>query len=517
MQAVFTVLGGIGVFLIGMKLMSEALRDAAGPAFSAFLARFTTTPFRGTLTGTAVTVLVQSSTATTVMTVGLVGAGVLGFPKALGVLYGANIGTTATGWIVSFLGFKLQLGVIAMPVLMVAALGVLLAKGKWGRFARILAGMCLLFIGLDMMQAGAVLAEGLITPETLPDDTLAGRFLLVVMGFVIVQVLQSSSAGLAMTLVFLGAGAITFAQAAALVIGLNLGTTVTALLAALGGGRAARQTGYANMLFNLGSAIMAFPILDLVAPVLHATALGSDDPTALVLFHTGFNLVGALVFLPLTGRFAAMLDRLVPERGDPLVAPLEPALLSDAEAAMRAARQVADDATALIFSAAADALSDPPDLRALSAAPQRVEGACDQIEAYLGRIHMPDGHEALSDRYTSLLHQLDHLQRFTHRLSRRTALGIIPDDPALGRAARALAAALAPERNGGHLERLSDLIENRARLYRDETLSRRPEGKATVQNLFDRTDAMRWLARLAEHAERIRHYQNRGVTGGTAG
>jgi phosphate:Na+ symporter len=345
MQAIFTVMGGIGVFLIGMKLMSEALRDSAGPKFSAFLARFTTTPLRGTLTGTVVTALIQSSTATTVMTVGLVGAGVIGFPKALGILYGANIGTTATGWIVSFLGFKLKLGVIAMPVLAFAALGAILGKGKWGRFSRITAGMCLLFIGLDMMQAGAVLADGLLTPETLPPDTWTGRLSLMLLGVVLVQILQSSSAGMAMTLVFLSAGAITFAQAAALVIGLNLGTTVTALLAALGGGRAARQTAYANVLFNLGCAVLAFPLLDLVAPVLHSTPLGQDDPTALVLFHTGFNLAGALIFLPVTARFAALLDRLVTERGDPLVAPLEPSLLSNAEAALNAARRVADDAT----------------------------------------------------------------------------------------------------------------------------------------------------------------------------
>lgn len=507
MLAIFTVLGGIGVFLIGMKFMSEALRDAAGPAFRSFLERLTTTPLRGTILGTAITLLVQSSSATTVMTVGLVGAGALSMPKALGVIYGANIGTTGTGWIVAFLGFKLQLGVIAQPILALAALGVVLGRGQWGRVARIVAGLCLLFIGLDMMQAGAGLAGAILTPDTLPANTWTGRLMLVLLGFAIVQLLQSSSAGLAMTLVFLGAGAITFVQAAALVIGLSLGTTVTAILAALGTGRAARQTGYANLLFNLGCAAVAFPLLDLVGPLLHSTPLGGDDPTALVLFHTGYKLLGALLFLPLTQRFAALLERLVLERGDPLVAPLEPSLRSDAAGAVKAASQVADAAAELIFRATRDALSDPPDLRALSAAPRRVEHAIAQITTFLRPVTLPDGVDALKDRLTALLHQLDHLQRFTHRLSRRTPLATIQTDPTLIRAARALAASLEPERDLVHLERLSQMMMRRAELYRHETLSKPADPGQGVQALFARTDAMRWLARLAEHAERIRVYQ----------
>jgi phosphate:Na+ symporter len=510
MQAIFSVLGGIGLFLIGMKLMTEALRDAAGPSLRAFVTRFTTTPLRGTLTGTAVTAVVQSSTATTVMTVGMVGAGVLTFPQALGMLYGANIGTTVTGWIVAFLGFKLKLGVIALPVLFVAALGSVLGRGKWGRFARALSGLCLLFIGLDMMQAGAGLAQDLITPDRLPDDDLAGRIALVMIGFVIVQIVQSSSAGMAMALVFLGAGAISFAQAAALVIGLNIGTTLTALLAAIGGGRAARQTAYANLLFNLGTAALAFPFLDLVSPVLHGTALGADDLTALVLFHTGFNLLGALVFLPVTARFAVLLDRLVPETGDALTAPLEPQLLSDAEAALRASKQVADMASDQLFEALASALAQPPDLRALASAPPRVAQAVDALEAYLGRITLPDGHPDHPARFAALLHQLDHLQRMTQRIERRSPLGVIATDPSLMRAAQALGAALTHD-DEAHLPRLRDLIETRSRTYRHEVLIGNGKIAASVQDLFDRTDAMRWLAHLAEHALRIRHY--RGQTG----
>ena len=131
-EQLFYVLGGIGMFLLGMKVMTEALREAAGTGLQAILTRFTTTPFTGVISGGLTTAAIQSSSATTVMTVGFVGAGLLTMPQALGVIYGANIGTTATGWLVSLLGFKLKLGTAVLPVIFVAALAAMLAHGWRG-------------------------------------------------------------------------------------------------------------------------------------------------------------------------------------------------------------------------------------------------------------------------------------------------------------------------------------------------------------------------------------------------
>ena len=127
----YFLIGGIGMFLLGMELMTAALRDTAGSRLRGVLTRFTTTPLRGVMTGAAATAVVQSSSATTVMTVGFVGAGLMTMPQALGILYGANIGTTATGWLVSLLGFKLKLGNLALLLLFPAALADLLARGRW--------------------------------------------------------------------------------------------------------------------------------------------------------------------------------------------------------------------------------------------------------------------------------------------------------------------------------------------------------------------------------------------------
>ncbi len=503
---ILTVLGGIGLFLVGMKIMTEALRDAAGSGLRDLLTRFTTTPLRGTLTGIGATALIQSSTATSVMTVGFVGAGLMSFPQALGVLYGANIGTTVTGWIVTFLGLKLQIGLLAQPVLFVAALAMVLGRGRPVRVAKGVAGAAMLFIGLDLMQGAATLAEGWITPDRLPGDSPGGRLMLIGLGFALVSVVQSSSAGMAITLVLLGGGAITFAQAAAITIGLNIGTTITALLAALGGGRAMRQTALANLLFNVVTAALAFPLLDGLAPLLHATAAGQDDLTALVLFHTGFNVAGALLFLPLTPRFAALLDHLVPEGPAGLAAGLDPTLRAEPEAALAAAEKVGADVARVLFAALGSALPPDPDLRPLATLPQQVPDTLEKLETYLAAIRLPEGQRALHDRFAALLHALDHLQRFHARLERHSPLDVIGSDARLRRAAVVLAGRLrAPQTSDAQFQRLAGLIDRRARIYRQRTLQQRLAG-AKVQDLFDRTDAMRWLARLADHAAAIARY-----------
>lgn len=504
-EGLLAVLGGVGLFLFGMKLMTEALRDAAGPGLRLWLGRFTTTALRGTLTGAAITALIQSSSATTVMTVGFVGAGLITMPQALGVLYGANIGTTVTGWIVAFLGVKLKIGVLAQPVLFLAALALVVVQGRWARIARAIAGAAILFIGLDLMQAGAGLAEGWITPDLLPGNSLAGRLGLVAIGTLLVALVQSSSAGMALALVLLAGGAISFAQAAALAIGFNLGTTVTGLLASLGGGRATRQTAYANSLFNLATGVLAFPLLTLIGPWLHETPLGSDDLTALVLFHSAFNLTGALIFLPLTSDFARFLDRLVPPEPEPLTAMLDPGLRRDPPSAIAAAEASAAAMQAALFDALGRALAAQPDLRPLSAVPARVEVAIDRLEAFLAPIRVPDGQAALQERVTALLHRIDHLRRLTQRIERRNALAVIARDPRLARAARALGGRLRAGSSAARLARLAAQIERRTQLYRHQTLRQRLFG-APVQEYFDRTDAMRWLAHNAEHAASIARY-----------
>ncbi|PKQ13681.1 MAG: Na/Pi cotransporter family protein [Alphaproteobacteria bacterium HGW-Alphaproteobacteria-1] len=503
---ILTGLGGVGLFLLGMEIMTGALREVAGRGFRQALATLTASPLRGVATGAVATAVIQSSTAVSLITIGGVGAGLLGFVQSLGVLYGANIGTTVTGWIVMVLGLKLKLGTLALPVLFAAAMLILLGRDRVARAGRGLAGFCLLFIGLDMMQAATGGLGAWLTPEVLPADGWGGRLLLVLMGVGIVALIQSSSAAMALVLVLLGAGALGFAQAAALVIGFNMGTTATGLLASLGGGRAMRMASLANLLFNIGTGALAFPLLDLVAPVLHGTWLGGDDQTALVVFHTGFNLLGAAVFLPLTPRFAALVTRLVPERPVPLAEGLDRRLLADEGAALDAAQAVADRLRGALFAALARALGPEGDLRALASVAVQGGEAVAALAAFLAQVRIAPDRADEAARYAALLHQIDHFQRLLDRCGQRDRIATLRQEVRLGRDVAALAAALDRDRVRAPLARL---IERRGTRYRRGVLLREHAGLVPVAEVFARTDALRWLVRVADHAARLcRHAQD---------
>ena len=515
------ILGGIGMFLFGMKIMTEALREAAGGRLRQLLARFTTTPLAGVITGTAATAVVQSSSATTVMTIGFVGAGLLSFPQALGVIYGANIGTTVTGWIVTLLGFKMQLGTMALPALFGASLLALLGQGGWARAGRVAAGLCLLFIGLDMMQAGAAGFGDRLTPQTLPQGGIWGDLQLIFLGLAVTIVMQSSSAAMAVALVLLGSGGVSFEQAAAMVIGMNLGTTITAILASFGGSVTMRQTALANVLFNLGTAMLAYPLLALGGPLLTQAASGLGETTALVLFHTGFNLAGALMFLPFTARFARWVEQMVPDHSERamaggLVATLDLALLKDEGAAMDAAQTALGRVARHVFSALGRALAPVPDMRGLATIEEVARPAVTEIAHYITRINLPEGKPAERDRYAALLHQADHLARLLKRLERRSVVPVLLSDPGLSRLARALGATLRraadPAVDGleaARLARLSDRIEARTRRHRRATLLHEHVGLISVAEMFDRTDAMRWLRQGGGPAARIAFYNGK--------
>ncbi|MDP1576700.1 MAG: Na/Pi symporter, partial [Cypionkella sp.] len=241
--------GGIGLFLFGMETMTAALRSLAGDGLRRWLLQMTSTPLRGVLTGAGITAVVQSSTAVTIMTIGFVGADLIGFSQSLGVIFAANIGTTVTGWIIMLVGVKLKLGVLALPVLFAASLMGILGQGQLARAGRMLAGLSLMFIGLDLMQAASAGVQAYVTPDWLPADDWAGRLALVLIGLVVVAIMQSSSAGIAMTLILLGSGTLSFGQAAAMVVGMNVGTTLTGFLASLGGGSEVLRAALANLLF----------------------------------------------------------------------------------------------------------------------------------------------------------------------------------------------------------------------------------------------------------------------------
>lgn len=501
-------LGGIGLFLFGMETLTAALRSLAGDGLRRWLLRMTSSPWRGVLTGAGITAVVQSSTAVTVMTIGFVGAGLIGFSQSLGVMYGANIGTTVTGWIIMLVGVKLKLGVIALPVLFVASLMGIFGEGQLARLGRMLAGLSLLFIGLDMMQAASAGVDDYVTADWLPGDGWAGRLAMVAIGLVLVAVMQSSSAGIALALILLGSGTLTFGQAAAMVVGMNAGTTLTGLVASLSGGSEMLRAAVANLLFNVITAMLAFPLIDVLAPLLHNAATGPDDQTALVLFHTALNVAGAALFLPFTRHFAALVIWLVPDRPVTLAMALDPRLLADGGTALDAAARTATAITEAIGQALQAALAPQGarDLRRLAALPEQVEPALKALETWLSRLHVPPDRPEPLGRMAALMHLTDHITRLTARSDEQDRIAHLASNPRLARPARAIAAALAKPGKAGQAARLAARIRGLALRHRRGALLREHAGLISPAAAFRETDALRWLDRVSEHAERIAYY-----------
>ncbi|MDY0056935.1 MAG: Na/Pi cotransporter family protein [Methyloversatilis sp.] len=303
--------GGVGLFLLGMGLMTDGLKLAAGPALERILARSTKTRLRGLASGIAVTALVQSSSAVTVATIGFVNAGLLNLPQALWVLFGANVGTTMTGWLVALVGMKFNIEALALPLIGVGMILRLIGEGsRRGALGTALAGFGVLFLGIDMLKDTFA---GLSADFQLPEGGTPVEVLtLVLIGIVLTTLMQSSSAALAVVLTAAQGGLIAAQGAAAVVIGANIGTTVTALIACIGATANARRAAVAHILFNLLTAVVALLLLPWLIAFLEVLRgwLGLDEAPAakLALFHTVFNVLGVVVIWPLADRLTVHLE-----------------------------------------------------------------------------------------------------------------------------------------------------------------------------------------------------------------
>jgi phosphate:Na+ symporter len=328
-----SVVGGLGIFMLGMKYMSEGMQAVAGNSLRRMIAVVTNNRFLAVGTGAMVTMLVQSSSVSTVIVVGLVNAGLMQLHQAIGVIVGANIGTTITGWIL-----VLQIGKYGLPILGVAALAHLFSRRDRTRFiAMAIMGLGMVFFGLELMKDGfAPLKDAPTFVEAFAwfrADTYFGVLKSVLVGCLLTFLVQSSSATLGITIGLAGTGVIPFTTAAALVLGENIGTTITIMLASIGGTVDAKRTAYAHVLFNVIGVFWITLIFQWyigvvsgliegvygVNPMLVTMGdVGAAEFAAVItagiaLTHSGFNVTNTLVFLPFLPRFARLLERLVPD------------------------------------------------------------------------------------------------------------------------------------------------------------------------------------------------------------
>ena len=338
MMQALTLLGALGMFLYGMNLMSGGLQKAAGSRLRNFLTTMTSNPIKGVLTGLGITSVIQSSSATTVMTVGFVNAGLLTLTQAIGVIMGANIGTTVTAWLVSLLGFKADISLFAVPLMAVGFILSLSKRDKRRNISELIVGFSLLFLGLSLMKESVPdLRE---TPEVLAfiqDWTSYGFgsvLIFLLFGTVLTLVLQSSSATMALTLIMVNMGWIPFEMGAAMVLGENIGTTITANIAAAIGNANARRAALAHTLFNVFGVcwVLALfaPFLQLVGETItwmglpnpldidNTLTMTTNDSTATLygisMLHTLFNTFNTLILVWFTPLIARIVTRIIKDK-----------------------------------------------------------------------------------------------------------------------------------------------------------------------------------------------------------
>ncbi len=316
MVLILNAAGGLGIFLLAMAMMTAGLKVFGGERLKQHLERWTSSPLRGVATGALVTALMQSSSAVVVATLGFVNAGVLSLRHALGVVFGASIGTTITGWLVSLLGFGFKIDSFALPII---ALGVALhiaARSKRLRgLGEAIAGFGLFFLGLSILKGAFSGIAATFDPATLVSagSGIGGVLLFVMIGFVATLLTQSSSAAIALVLTAASESALGLGAAAAAIIGANIGTTSTAAMAVIGATPNAKRVAAGHILCNFTTGSIALAILP--ALLWSAAQLGetlglSGRPTVvLALFHTTFNVVGVAILLPFIGAMARFLQR----------------------------------------------------------------------------------------------------------------------------------------------------------------------------------------------------------------
>ena len=559
-----SIFGGVGLFLLGMAVMTDGLKALAGSALRRVLTKAAATPLRGTFWGAVITLLVQSSSATTMTTIGLVSAGLLTFPQGLSLVFGANIGTTGTGWLVAMFGVRVSLTAVALPIVFVGALLKLVGRGRWSAAGSAIAGFALILVGLTTLQQGmGGLAEQL-HPEDLPSvlgeagvgwwSGAWGVMVLVVAGIVMTTVMQSSTAAIAVTLSALYAGAVGLDQAVALVIGQNIGTATSSAMAAVGASSTAKRLAAAYIAFKLIAAAVALVLFPIVIRLM-LRASGSIDPvTLLAAYHTGYNVVGVGILLPLMGPFTRMIERIVPERGSVFTRGLDPASLASPAVAVEAVRRTVALVLESLCSSAAIGLEKPGRDGTIQSivdavTVHRTSDALQQARAFLSKVNGPLEFEEEQRWFISTLHALDHTVRLAEAAEETVKVTITIDNPSerhaaalcanAMRSAAAIAAHIAhlhlpPDESPGlelqhtaipgmsgvnsidmgeplaisneevveGLERCSNELAALLSTHRRTTLDSVASGTLTANGAIASVDAVRLLDRLAHHAWR---------------
>lgn len=519
-------LGGLGLFLLAISMITSGLKIAAGDALRDILARSTSTRARGVGSGILVTSLVQSSSAVTVATIGFVNAGLMGLTGALGVVYGANVGTTITSWLVAAVGFEFRIQLFALPLVGIGMLMRLLgANNRAGAIGEALAGFGLFFVGVSVLQEGFATAVERFDLSQLAVEGVLGLLLYVGIGAAITLFTQSSSAAIAITLTAATGGVLAIDAAAAMVIGASVGTTSTAAFAVIGATPNAKRVAAGHVLFNLVTASVALLILPLMLWVVRETGgrLGLEDVPAvtLALFHTAFKLLGLALFWPATPSLARFLERRFQTQAETLgrlqyldqnVA-ATPAFALDAMA--RELERALGIAHGNLNRALGSTLVSPKDLVAGRDALASLVPAIEDFVARMDRDRMPASVAQQLPAVLRVTNYLDEIAQLTGEMVDRAhtldALrgSTVGDDIARFRRAAAAVVRAAdpsdPDYLQSDLDTAYDTLRQSWHGLKDALLSAAADGRAPISRVNVAIDVLRSTLRATEQVVKAAH------------
>jgi len=515
--SVLNFIGGVGLFLLGMKLMTEGLKVAAGDALRRILNFATRSRWRGLASGALITGVVQSSSAVIFATIGFVNAGILGLGQAIGVIYGANLGTTVTTWLVSVVGLTFSLKTFALPFIGLGMMMHVMARpGQWRALGDAIAGFGVFFLGLDVLTDLFRDTGPLFTPGS--EALGLGLLLLhVLAGFVMTVVMQSSSAALAVILTAAAGGLLGLPGAAAMVVGANLGTTSTAVFAALGATANARRVAASHVLFNLVEAAAIFLLFGVLLGFVQWLAgwlgMAQSIAVSLAIFHTSGKLIGLALMWPLTGVLVAWLERRFRRGGGELARPqyLDDAVLATPSLGLQALDRELQRALTASSHLLSDAVGERrPEPRQLNQARDDLQLLLDAINHATQSLSRHDLSESAAERLPDILRTTRYLEELTERaveldeMARRLPARCPVEPEAPGRGLSALAREMSRERDPEN-DRLNEFEDQYQRLKSD-LLTAGATGRLGSRIMSDWLDYFSTLRRAVKiNSRAVRH------------
>jgi phosphate:Na+ symporter len=517
-----TVLGGLGLFLLGIHHLTEGLKALAGDSLRRAMQTLVGGRLSAVVSGAVFTVMLQSSTATTLTVIGFVSAGLVTFSQAVGVIIGATFGTTSTPWLVAIFGLRLRISAFAMPMIGIGAFLWIVARGRTRAAGAILAGFGLLFVGIDYLQTGMKGVSWNL--DAIGGSGFGWQWLLAGVGILMSVIMQSSSAAAATTLVALSAGSLSFEQACALIVGQSIGTAATSALVAIGAGLAVRRAALAHIVYNVAVGIIGILALTPIAAAGRWVGEQFDDPQgvlALAAFSSIFKLVGVAAFFPWLDGFSRFIARISGTGAESAVNRLDPALAAAGgavalEAARRALLELARGSVEISRRwLAGEAVAYAPPIEAVR-----------QLDDFLESLSLETlDLGAFEQQLVRTCHALDHLNQLQDALKRNPPVGGgLPSPPSFAASAQALAAWLDATNDPATvvkpavviaIEEVANRLADERQITRDELLEDVASQRIAVAPARSALEALAWAEGAIYHAWHLAEAL-RTVAGGEA-